>query len=440
MSNKEERALQEWKTQTKEHDVTTSDLDQAIELGMGKVKKRNRRIKQQLGGIISMAILIVSLVTLVNVSPVFASQLAKIPGMEMIIELAKWNKSIQTAVENDYYQSINKTVTKGDLSLTIDGVIRDENGVVAFITLSSDKQIGSPRVEQIELRGSNGEEIKSSAITYPTFDHKENNQFRSIFTVLATDESISWDSFEMDAEVSAVEKEDDGVGNVLKEEFVIPFDAENTSESIHYKVDKVVSIEGQKINVKSVTIRPLRVEVELYADPNNTMQILSIDDLALIDEKGEVWSSENGIIASGSIDRPGYKVYLQSNYFENPESLSLTFSKLQAVEKGKDYMRFNLATDEILFDPYGKFYDMNYENHWLHISTDDTNEIPASPFGSIFDQNGNEIKQEQSSSSFRYEDDSIIYGESIYTDEDIIDVKLTSYPHWIKEKVTIPLK
>lgn len=53
--------------------------------------------------------------------------------MEWLIGYIEQDKGYSAIIENDYYQKLDVSETKGDLTLTIDGVIMDESGINIFI-------------------------------------------------------------------------------------------------------------------------------------------------------------------------------------------------------------------------------------------------------------------------------------------------------------------
>ncbi|WP_208591687.1 DUF4179 domain-containing protein [Gracilibacillus suaedae] len=428
------KQLKEWKKQYDVLEVRDHELDQAIEAGMQKAAKQQFWKRWGITPVVTVAIIFLSFITIINASPTFAAQVAKYPGMEKLIELVQFDKGQKAAIENDYFQVINKSVTKGDLTLTLDGVIRDAHGLVLFYTISSDKGL-----ERVRLENSKITDDKEEELTYHSKSYHPQNEVQGTIEYY-TEDPIPFDDFTFTTEVVGVETLDNGVGNQLRETISIDFHAENTKESIQYQVDETVKIVGQKVHINSVMIQPLRTTVNLYADPENDMRILSIDDITLVDEKGEEWSGiRNGMTASGTIEDENYEVYLQSNYFEQPESLSLTFSEIQAVKRDEDYFRFDLEKEQILHDPYDMFYDLTYENGWLSISMDKMENYHMNPFGEILDVDGNRIEQIRSSFSHQSNQKTSIFKKAIQTDERIIDIKLSGYPNWIEQKVAIPL-
>ncbi|MCM3719458.1 DUF5643 domain-containing protein [Fictibacillus phosphorivorans] len=120
---------------------------------------------------------------------------------------------------------------------------------------------------------------------------------------------------------------------VSGEKFSLPITLKDFKKKKVYPINKTMELEGQKINVEKVIVYPLRIAVYLEADPSYNKQILHLEDLRIIDEKGEVWGKiTNGITGTGSYNEK-QEIYLQSNYFHEPKELYLLLNKAQAVHK-----------------------------------------------------------------------------------------------------------
>lgn len=70
-----------------------------------KLKKERRR-KKQWQGIAAVAIIFLSFLLTVRVSPTIASYAAKIPGLSVIVELVQENEGIKDAIANEYYEEL----------------------------------------------------------------------------------------------------------------------------------------------------------------------------------------------------------------------------------------------------------------------------------------------------------------------------------------------
>lgn len=116
-----------------------------------------------------------------------------------------------------------------------------------------------------------------------------------------------------------------------------------------YVVNEELSFEGQHITVKSVSISPLRTGITIALDPKNTMRILGFEDIRILDERGEAWTTiQNGLTATGSLLDGEATFYLQSNYFREPKQLSLAIGKVVALPVGQDYIEVDFNKNKVI--------------------------------------------------------------------------------------------
>ncbi len=135
--------------------------------------------------------------------------------------------------------------------------------------------------------------------------------------------------------------------------FEVPFTlTKPIAQSKHFELNQTVEIDGQKLLVESLKISPLRAEFKVTADPNNTMQILNIMDLKLLDENGEEWGKiSNGVSGFGGFREETNSIFIQSNYFREVEKLTLVIDKVEALPKGEDYIEIDFLKREVLKNP-----------------------------------------------------------------------------------------
>ncbi|TFB23328.1 DUF4179 domain-containing protein [Filobacillus milosensis] len=431
MKDSVNRELENWKENYNNLDIDLDEIDHAIESGFSKAKGRPSRWKPFfMSALTAAAILLFSFVALVNFSSTFSEQVSKVSGLGELADLVSRDKGLQSAYEEGYAENIGVSERQGNFELTIDDVVKDQFGMVIFYTLKSEDPVSGLKLDEVELTTQQGEElpIGSSGMSFP--GNSERKEYSSTIEYFFT-EPIKSEKFVLNANISE-----------HNQEFSIEFETKNNAKPVTYDINKTVSIEGQKIIVNSVTINPIRTSVEIQHVEGNNMKILNIDDFKLVDGKGEVWNGiTNGTTKSGPNDEGLVTYYLQSNYFEKPQELYLEFSKAQAVPKGEGYMKFDVNNEKILFDPYNKFYDFEYDGHGsISLSMDKIDEYYSSPFTKFYDEDGNEL--DNNSSSHMSDDQNKIdtFKYVVGKVDGIIKAELSSYPHWIEEDVRIRIK
>ncbi|MBO1909799.1 DUF4179 domain-containing protein, partial [Microvirga sp. 3-52] len=152
MFRKEEAKLEKWKNDIEQIKVADDLLEDAIKKGFQRaqntrpVKRQRLYVKRGIWSIVVAAILFLTLVTSIRVSPVMANAVASIPGMEKFVEFIRDDKGLASAIENEYYQELNISTEKDGVTLTLDGVLADEFEMVLFYTIK-----GAGKNEQFQL-------------------------------------------------------------------------------------------------------------------------------------------------------------------------------------------------------------------------------------------------------------------------------------------------
>ena len=105
-------------------------------------KKRERTAKLiccPLGG---LAACFVFFVLLVNLSMSVANACAQVPVLRQLAEAVTFSRSLSTAVENEYVQTIDLEQTKNEITAKIEYLIVDQKQVNIFFRLNSDTHAG----------------------------------------------------------------------------------------------------------------------------------------------------------------------------------------------------------------------------------------------------------------------------------------------------------
>nr|WP_280518582.1 DUF4179 domain-containing protein [Lederbergia wuyishanensis] len=374
----------------------------------------------------------------IRISPAFASYIAAIPGMDRIVEMIVHDKGMLAAVENEYYQEIGISEEKNGVKLTIDGAIADENGIVLFYSLKSEKKYESMWIDKVDLKRLDGKELKQSSWSFGAPHTSEKNSTYQGMIEYFFKEPYEAREFQIDIAVGA---------SGYSENFKIPFTLKNIKSVKHLAINKEAMVEGQKINFVDAKISPLRVGIRVKIDPNNTKKLLNFDDLRLLDEKGETWGKIQNGISGSRISENEEIVYLQSNYFNQPKELYLAFNKIQAIDKDEAYLVVDIEKEKIIKQPKGSQF-----NPLVTVSGDDIifkmhtkEEFTYFMFGTPKDRDGKELISESGFSNFADNEDYQVYEHAIniknlHSAKGPISLELSSYPSWITGSEKIKIK
>ncbi len=455
MFEEEKKILEQRKNTIDQIEVSKDKLYAAVQSGFDKAQKerlskRTKVIKRSSWSIGIAAILLISFITSLNVSPAFAKKVASIPGMERIVEMIQKDKGLAAAVENEFYQPLNLSQEKGGITVTLDGVIADEKGMVIFYTVQSKKKNLPLEIDYLKLNNEYNGNLPASDTTFwssapPTI---EDNVFSSIMTLENFGNHIFWDGKLL---WSIGLKNGDKV-----EHFQIPFMFKKSDvASKTFDLNKEVTIEGQRIKVERVTINPIRAEVKLKIDSNNSKKILAFDNLKFINDLDDEWILNNRGTAFGSIDGSEWTITLQSPYFNNSDSLKLVFGKIEAIDKGDAFILIDTETKKFLKQPTESiFTNLEVENNKVRFIMDVKGDYTMLVSSSFLDNEGKEffIKYNYSNPWGRK---NYVNGSLMTTDDKGIKLEfelptdslknplrfdIYSFPSWIEEDVEIEIK
>lgn len=360
MFEKEEQMLEETKNRLEKVEVPEQLVNDAIQQGVLQAKNKKQKRKKTLWAFSVAAILLLTFVTSIRVSPAFASAISAIPGMDRFVHLVQLDKGMKAIVENDYYEPIGKSQIKDNMTLTVDGIIIDETGAEVFYTLEAPHSLEGMGYQVVKVFN-DGHELVAS-VGYDLPDQETANRIVDKFSfVFGETEQFTSNKFEIQFDVEQ---------NNKTTPFNVPFTLKKEIKPGKiYTLNETVEIEGQQIKVKKIKIYPLRVAVTLEFNKQNKMKILQFEDMRIEDENGEIWSSiRNGISGRGENQNKENTYFLQSNYFKEPKELYLKFDKVQALPKKESYLLVDFAKKEILEQPsHGKIEVLNIGSNTIEL-------------------------------------------------------------------------
>jgi Family of unknown function (DUF5643) len=208
------------------------------------------------------------------------------------------------------------------------------------------------------------------------------------------------------------------------------------------EVNQQIKIDNQIINVESLKISPLRAELQLSADDNNTMQILQINQLKVLDENGEDWViNSNGAVGFGGFRENRNSIFIQSNYFRQPKSLTLVLEEIEALPKGEDYVEIDFLKQEILKVPPLKDFKLMLRDYNMFDVSYKSNKNSQLFFKAI-DAKGNQFYS--NTHTLSNADDGTLQETYTFDLKDAMNpvrVYFNSYPNYLKgsAEIKIPL-
>ena len=351
---------------------------------LNKQKARNHRLKVLQLTLVAAALLFLTFASSIRFSPEVAKNVAEIPIFEPIVKIISPNKGIQDIIENDYIEEINASQTNNGHKLTITHVIVDEFGMIIYYKYKADEDLSVIRSTDTYEVIHAGKPIEASistswyALAENTFEVEN-----SIHITSAT--AIPYENGDFILNFS-----------LLKDiEFSIPFSlTKDLKQSKYIDINETITIDEQQIHLHKLVVTPLRTQLVLTVDPNNTKDILHFGQIILTDENGEEWSEvSGGVVGHGSIDEENYSLYLESNYFRMPKELTITFSNIEGIDKERSFIEFDFieGTFETTIENVPVQLTINEPNYLMYTIDSNFNRELKPYFHKLIDTEGNEF-------------------------------------------------
>ncbi|WP_399632375.1 DUF4179 domain-containing protein [Sporosarcina sp. SG10008] len=388
-------------------------------------KKRKRRLYS----VASVAVIVLLLfVTSIRVSPVFAQAVAKIPGFSSVVGMIAYDKGISDIVENNYYEELGIVVTQGDYTLTLQNVVADHSGMTIFYKLESRFDLSKVSITSLEV---SQQGIPFGVVSsYNVSRSGERTVQEDKVEITSADElSYANRSFEFNLDLS----------DPAETKFAVPFTlTKPIKQPKIYEVNQSVVVDGQTIDIKQLKISPLRAEIRLATDEQNTMHLLKFTSVRLIDENGEDWgqlrNGEGGQMRDGEVG-----LFMQSNYFRQPKKLTLVMERIEALPKGSDYIEVDFEQQKVLYVP-------SELDIAVKVPSRNTLEVTYPPGGwlllaGIFDKEGNDLSNSLIEMHANREAPYITAVSTFDFENEVNPIRLNinSYPLYLDDKVEVDI-
>ncbi|MBO0586845.1 DUF4179 domain-containing protein [Sporosarcina sp. E16_8] len=424
---------QDWQKLTEELEAIEIPKE-ALHQARAKATHQHRLTKKRkrlLYSVASVAVIVLLLfVTSIRVSPVFAQAVAKIPGFSPFVGMIAYDKGISDIVENNYYEELGIVVTQGDYTLTLQNVVADHSGMTIFYKLESPFDLSKVSITSLEVTQQGipfG--VASSYIVSQTGNRTIQEDKFEITS--ADDLSYGNMSFEFNLHVS----------DAVETKFAVPFTLTKPIEQPKvYELNQAVVVDGQTIDIKQLKISPLRAEIRLAADEQNTMQLLNFTSVRLIDENGEDWGQPRdsgrgfGNLRDGEVG-----IFMQSNYFRQPKKLTLVMERIEALPKGSDYFEVDFEKQKVLYVPSELDID-------VRVPSGNTSEVtyPTGGIGvlsEIVDKEGNDLNRSLIEMHVSREAlyDTVVSTFDFDNEVNPIRFNINSYPLYLDGKVEVDI-
>lgn len=320
-------------------------LDGAVAAGLARAKRRRRSRRRSRVAAWTAAAMLLLFIGSVRVSPVFASYLEKIPGMEGFVQFFSQDKGLQLAVDNDLLQKVDKADSHDGLTFRVDGVVADEARIVVFYTLKAEERNANPESYQFNLRmyDESGTRIREGYFFSSGVRASEASEETGTLEI-EFDEATKARPVKLDISVSR-SNERSSVGPEWVVSF--PLDTEKFAGlKREIAVNKAFESAGQKFVVEEAVFYPTRMKLAIRFDPANPLHIFGLTGLKLKDEEGRTWTTSTATLGT---DRQTY--FFESTYYTRPHRLTLEGAGVNALPEAERPIKLDLINNRLISGP-----------------------------------------------------------------------------------------
>jgi hypothetical protein len=376
-------------------------------------------------------------ILMINLFPSIALAVSDLPFMEEFVAAVSFNSSLKTAVENDYYQMVDYSQTKEDVTVTIKSMIVDAGHISVFYRIDAPVPTGR---FHFEITDENQQPIEA-AISYTTyyqsraleeikldfFDSPIPKELNIQLTV-NVDENFKYPGEDLSPSEASdpftIPKEPALQGKDYL--FVLNLKPDDTYTRIvdSVLIDKTITIEGQQIYFEKLAIYPTQSRLYFEYVEGNTAIIEKLD-ITFADDKGNLYgTSKGGISGTGSGTDLKQSLFYESSFFADAKHLTLSIQGITMIKKEELYGEVRYDDKTITNLPEGVTVDaMEMRENDLYLTlrtvvrTDEVGELISSNY---YDINSKEYHFKSLSASSTTEEGETIY-QLYYVIPDFID-------------------
>ncbi|WP_096201691.1 DUF4179 domain-containing protein [Bacillus sp. FJAT-45350] len=365
--------------QKKRNQEVPEQIDMFIQSGIEKARFEKVRKRKAQWTVAVACLFLITMVTTVRVSPVFANYIGELPGGKYFVELVHFDKGLKEAIEHDYATPINESDKHLDLKWTVEGMTIDESRMVLFYSVENMGDVTSASMREISFTNELGEGFSIGSVSYGNFHDQladEKISYGKIDVNFMEDTSIP-DELTVEVEFQLRDKSSYVTTENINWSVTFPINKETfIGLKEEYEINEETYFANQRMIFKEATIYPTRMSLKVQFDETNLYKIFRFEDLMVVNENGERWStSTNGIIAN-YISEYEQILYLESSYFHESEELYLEASQVRALSDADRKVVIDLTNGKLIKAPSGLHLEelktTNNMHHFIfHIELDE---------------------------------------------------------------------
>lgn len=385
----------------------------------GRLKRRLKTAYKYGVGIASSFLVFV---LLVNMFPTVAYAMSKIPGISKLVEIVKFDKGFDNAVEKGLVKEINFEEEKNGVKLKVNTVAGDWKSLWIDYEITSDTELGVT----VSVNDSGTENRIPVLIEFSQGENEEEKYIKIEFQEFHENFDLEFNIFKDDEAAMS--------GNYIAS-FNIPISLEKeifNSELKEIPLDNnLINTELGNIEIISLKSSKTRAVMEFKLD-SDKYEYMNFENPRLIDDKGNIYEISSSYI-SGSDENNEIKIVeLQGEIKDTIKSLTFKFDSMYYARKDNRIITVDLKNKLVEPNDYNFEFESLIGNELILKAED----VESVSFENIILENSEELISESGVSCISDEENDKHYVRSYLKLNDANTDKVELKIYWIMKDKT----
>ena len=347
---------------------------------MAQVKHRSKWVSQFQKTMAVVACTLFIFIGAVNVSPVFASSMAKVPIVRELVKAVLFDPSMKAAIEHNYVQLVKQSASDNGFTLSVEYLVADQRNLTVYYKMDEVTQVNFDDTIQeheryrfdFDLLDLDGNQLEGYGARWEYPINEEEKEALNTVQFNFTGEATLPEQIQLRLVVKEIqplsEEKQKKLEEARKKTGIDSYIASYEEPTPEYQkvadiriplvidlsmlfnvraitLNQIVVLENQKVVFDKVELYPTQVRVLWHVDETNTHLIDGLC-IELQSKKQNKWEGiSNGISGIGALDSSERQTWLESNWFSDEEVYQLAITQYGLIPKDQQYVTYDYRTN-----------------------------------------------------------------------------------------------
>lgn len=319
-------------------------LDSIIDDAILKAEKRKK--VSWLKVPIAVAIITIIFISSVNVSPVFASYLSKVPLLRGLVELVQFDKGLKSIIEEGYVQKVNLSDEDNGIIFTVNNYILDRRRLIIDYSLYSKEN--NVTLYAPEFTDENGKHLNAFITYYLMYSEEKNEAYRDVIDIRFSEDIDKLPS-KINISCDTMKKREDNKESEINGHWEVEFDLDNSLnvKPKIYTLNKDVTLGEVTFNIQDIKVYPTTIDMRVKLKNSKNIKFVGFNTPKMIYGKNNEILPYMGATLFSDEE---ISMHFQSNYFINSNDLYFQAEGIYCMPKEEQYVILDVENKKVLDD------------------------------------------------------------------------------------------